>query len=135
MPAAGVLASSRTEVTNGEGPRGSAVLALLDWGLDVAHPAFLRAGGGARTRLLALWDQRDRGSALTEDNPYGYGRMFDRARIDRALATPDPYGDLDYHPAEADPRRIGAHGTLTASPAPAALPETPSCCSSSSALA
>ena len=109
------IASSRAEVANGGRPRGSAVLVLLDWGLDVAHPAFLRPGGGTRTRLLALWDQRDRGSAPAANNPYGYGRMFDRARIDRALATPDPYADLDYHPAEADPRRIGAHGTLTAS--------------------
>jgi hypothetical protein len=32
------------------------VIGLLDWGLDITHPAFRNADG--TTRLLALWDQR-----------------------------------------------------------------------------
>ncbi len=89
------------------------ILGVLDWGCDFAHPAFLRPDG--TTRLLALWDQRQRGGPAGADNIYGYGRILDRARIDRALTTPDPYSDLDYHPAVSDLTGVGAHGTLVMS--------------------
>lgn len=83
------------------------ILACLDWGCDVAHPAFRRADG--RTRLIALWDQRHVGSGATP--PYGYGRVLSRTRIDRALSSADPYAELEYHPAISDPLGVGAHGT------------------------
>ena len=97
---------ARRRGSDDAGGRG-VIVGALDWGCDVAHPAFRRADGG--TRLLALWDQR--GSSTDPANPYGYGHIFDRARIDRALATSDPYGDLGYHPAIADPFGHGAHGS------------------------
>lgn len=77
------------------------VLCVLDWSCDVAHPDFRREDGG--TRLLALWDQRrgPPGAAPV----YGYGTIHGRAAIDRALATDDPLGALDYPISDA------AHGS------------------------
>jgi len=88
-----------------------AIVGMVDWALDLAHPHFLDADG--RTRVLALWDQRP-GPGPASPAPYGYGRTFLREEIDRALAQEDPYGVLGYHPADADPGS-GAHGTHTAS--------------------
>jgi phosphatidylserine/phosphatidylglycerophosphate/cardiolipin synthase-like enzyme len=83
------------------------VIGIVDWGCDVAHPDFRRPDG--TTRLLALWDQQ----ARPEEEPanhYGYGRIHTAEAINHALATPDPYAALDYHPADSDSGR-GAHGT------------------------
>ena len=90
------------------------VFGVLDWGLDVAHPAFRRDDGS--TRLLALWDQRG-DDASGAGNRWGYGRIIHAAQIDQALREPDPYAALGYHPADADERDAesgqwqGAHGT------------------------
>jgi hypothetical protein len=81
------------------------VLACLDWGCDFAHANFRWPDG--RTRLLALWDQRR--PADSDANRYGYGTIHTRADIDRALAAPDPYAALGYHPADADPGGRGTH--------------------------
>ena len=59
------------------------MVACLDWGSDWVPPAFRRQDG--RTRLLAIWDQRG-GDPSGSVWPYGYGRLLDRDRIDRALA-------------------------------------------------
>ncbi len=112
-PSSEVDSAPRGRVARNVPERSPVVVGVLDWGLDFAHSAFRRADGG--TRLLALWDQREGNVPPSPDNPYGYGRILDRARIDRALATPDPYSSLDYHPTAADPRGIGAHGTLVTS--------------------
>ncbi|TDD63830.1 hypothetical protein E1262_29880 [Jiangella aurantiaca] len=87
------------------------VVGVVDWGLDVDHPAFKDAAG--RSRVLALWDQRDQAGDGVRPAPYGYGRVHDRAAIDAALRTADPYGALDYHPADAD-RGGGSHGSHVA---------------------
>ena len=87
------------------------VVAVLDWGLDPAHVNF-RAADGC-TRLLAVWDQRG-GRTATSPEPFGYGKVLEREAIDAALRRPDPYADLGYDPADADPRRTGAHGTHVA---------------------
>ncbi|HJU68973.1 MAG TPA: S8 family serine peptidase, partial [Gemmatimonadaceae bacterium] len=88
--------------------RGSGVtLGVLDWGCDFAHPNFRRPDGS--TRLLALWDQRRPQRAA---NRFGYGTVYTREDIDRALRSRDPYGTLGYHPAEAmSPGALGTHGT------------------------
>lgn len=84
------------------------VVAALDWGLDFAHPSFLDESG--RTRLHGLWDQRG-STRPTDDNPWGYGRIFSRDEINRALAQPDPYRALGYYPALGASSGRGAHGT------------------------
>ncbi len=85
------------------------IVALVDWGCDFAHPNLLSADGS--TRVLALWDQSAPGPS---PQPYGYGRVYERAEIDRALRTDDPYAALGYHPASGDPSGRGAHGTHVA---------------------
>ena len=89
--------------------RGS-VIGFADWGFDFAHDDFRDTAG--HTRFLYLWDQRDIAGG-TSPSPYGYGREFDRAAIDNALATPDPYATLGYDPAAMDRSHRGMHGTHT----------------------
>lgn len=96
--------SRRDTDMNGAG----VVVAVLDWGCDFAHPAFL--DGRGRTRLLALWDQ-GADYSLTRANRFGYGRIVTRTELDTALQAADPYTHLEYHPALADPQGVGAHGT------------------------
>jgi subtilisin family serine protease len=87
------------------------VVAHIDWGLDIVHPAFRHPDG--TTRVLALWDQR--GPAFPDrPNRYGYGRIFDREDINRALRSSDPYAALGYEPADFDTSR-GTHGAHTTS--------------------
>jgi subtilisin family serine protease len=91
------------------GPTGAGVVvAAVDFGLDVDCAAFRTATGD--TRLLSFWDQREQASGAAP-SPYGYGVVHDRAAIDQALREPDPYRSLGYHPAVADPRGRGSHGT------------------------
>lgn len=85
------------------------VVAHLDWGLDFAHPAFRRPDG--TTRLLALWDQGARYDPA-RPNHYGFGRIFTREEIDRALAAPDPRAALGYRWWTSD-RGAGSHGSHT----------------------
>ncbi|MGE5828269.1 MAG: S8 family serine peptidase, partial [Micromonosporaceae bacterium] len=90
------------------------VVAVLDWGIDLGHPAFRHDDGS--TRFLAFWDQHGRPDAATAAR-WGYGRIYQTDEIDRALQAPDPYRALGYHPADADERDPesgewkGAHGT------------------------
>ena len=88
------------------------VVGVIDWGFDFGHPAFRSRHGGSR--VAALWDQRSLpGMRARRPRPYGYGRVFTRRDIDRALSRSDPYGALGYYPADAD-RGSGAHGTHVA---------------------
>ncbi|MCI0630762.1 MAG: S8 family serine peptidase, partial [Phycisphaerales bacterium] len=82
------------------------VVAVLDWGFDLAHPNLRNADGS--TRVRALWDQSAPGPP---PQPYGYGRVHYRADIDNALRGESPYEALGYHPGSGDPRGQGAHGT------------------------
>lgn len=84
------------------------VVGVIDWGCDFAHANFRRPDGG--TRLLCLWDQRG-GPSASSPPAFGYGRLFDRAVIDAALETVDPYQALKYDPFEIDPAGLGTHGT------------------------
>jgi subtilisin family serine protease len=83
------------------------LVGFVDTGLDVDHPGLKSADGG--TRVVALWDQRPRGSG-PGPAPYGYGHVHDRQAIDAALRTPAPYEALGYHPGDADRTSRGAHG-------------------------
>jgi subtilisin family serine protease len=95
----------RTRAWTGRG----SIIGMLDWGFDFAHVEFL---DGPHTRFRWLWDQRG-GATATSPQPYGYGREWDSAAINRALATPDPYATLGYDPAEIDRLAHGTHGTHT----------------------
>ena len=87
------------------------VVGIIDWGFDIGHPAFLDAAG--RTRVRALWDQRDRAGPGAKPNPYGYGRVLNREMIDAGLKSGAPYRALGYHPGTSD-KGVGAHGTHVA---------------------
>lgn len=87
------------------------VIGILDWGMDFARDDFRNRDGS--TRLLAIWDQRER-HHRGDNDPYGYGRILSRDAINEALSSRDPYRALGYHPADADPYGVGAHGTVVA---------------------
>ena len=96
------------------------VVAAVDWGIDIDSAAFRwpgdsapdRARAAGATRFLSFWDQRDQATGPRPE-PYGYGSVHGREEIDRALRDPRPYERLGYHPAIADPRGRGSHGTRT----------------------
>jgi hypothetical protein len=105
-------AADRSRHPDGAGASGSGVvLGVVDFGLDIAHPAFRRPDGS--TRLLALWDQQP-GPDPAAPNRFGYGRIHTRKAIDAALRTADPLAALGYDAAAADPGG-GCHGTATTS--------------------
>jgi subtilisin family serine protease/peptidoglycan hydrolase-like protein with peptidoglycan-binding domain len=79
------------------------IIAVIDWGIDFAHPDFRDARGNSR--LLALWDQRAPGKPA----PYGYGRIHSRRAINRALAEHDPFAALGYQPSTGSAPSHGTH--------------------------
>ena len=83
------------------------IVAVLDWGIDFAHPNFRNPDGS--TRLLGIWDQSFKDSKGYA--PYGYGRLFTRDQINRALKSRTPYRALRYHPGKSDSLGRGTHGT------------------------
>ncbi len=85
------------------------IVAALDFGLDFTHPNFLNSDG--TTRVTAFWNQVA-GYDPAHPNRYGYGRVFSRDEINRALSTPNSYEALGYHPAISDTGH-GSHGTHT----------------------
>jgi len=71
------------------GATGRGVLvAVIDRGLDYEHAAFRTPSGS--TRLEALFDLTDDAGAEQEDNPYGFGTIYERGQIDSALLTKKP---------------------------------------------
>lgn len=79
------------------------VVAVIDWGIDFAHPDFRDPRG--KTRLLAIWDQRAKGHPA----PYGYGRIHSQAAINRALKDADAFATLDYLPSASPAPSHGTH--------------------------
>ena len=91
-----------------EGPTGRGVLiGVVDFGLDVTHPAVRRPGPEGSTRVISLWNQAVDGPP----NRFGYGRIYGAAEIDAALWAPDTARVLGYDPSGWD---VG-HGTATTS--------------------
>lgn len=87
------------------------VIAILDWGMDFGHREFRTPDGS--TRLLALWDQAAPYSTSTP-NKYGYGKIYERDDIDRALKSKRPYARLGYHHARGSKSKRPAHGSHVA---------------------
>ncbi len=59
------------------------VVAIIDRGIDAAHPGFQRADGS--TRLLAMLDLTSDKGAKAEGNRYGVGTIIRKAAIDASL--------------------------------------------------
>ena len=76
------------------------MVGICDWGFDFTHENFRNADG--TTRFQAIWDQSAEGGDTPM--PYGYGRVYTREDINRALAGPDPTSTLGYHPSKRDPQ-------------------------------
>lgn len=84
-------------------PDGTGVIVgVVDYGGDFRHRNFRDENGDSR--LLFLWDQSGRASALSPAG-FGYGREFDKATINTVLQTSQPYQELAYRPDDE------AHGT------------------------
>ena len=86
------------------------LIAILDSGIDYAHPAFLNTDG--TSRIVALWDQTiDAGKQFSSPDGFFTGSEFTKADIDEALRQSE----------EADRFRIvpsvdvNGHGTAVAS--------------------
>ena len=97
------------------------LVAVIDSGIDYAHPDFCNADG--TTRIAALWDQTLQASALnaakSETNSemeykspegYAHGTLFTRKEINLALAEQDPTIRQKLVPS----RDISGHGTHVA---------------------
>lgn len=90
------------------------IVAVLDWGVDIACPSFRHADGS--TRLRAIWDQRGP-SKPGQENRWGYGRILSAEDINQALEQNDPYKALQLDPADSDSKSKtdgkwqGSHGT------------------------
>lgn len=88
-------------------PLGAGVIVgVVDFGLDFANKNFRNASGG--TRIATLWDQRGQARA---GSPYGYGRLYTRAEINRALRASNPYQALGYGGRTDLYWQQGTHGT------------------------
>lgn len=87
------------------------VVGVVDWGLDVTHPAFRHTDGS--TRVAALWNQQP-GPDTLHPNKYGYGRIYSQSDIDDALRQEDPASALGYFAFLSDTGG-GSHGTATTS--------------------
>lgn len=83
------------------------VVGIVDYGGDFAHENFLKADG--TTRLLSLWDQN---GGSSPSSPFGYGKEHTAASMNLALNQADPYGAINYDPADFEfPANTGSHGT------------------------
>lgn len=85
MEESGILPVHRSP---GPGYLGSGVIVgIVDTGIDYTHPAFCFTDG--TSRILALWDQTEEGGSPPDG--FAYGSVYDRAQINRALASEDPH--------------------------------------------
>ena len=84
------------------------IVGIIDFGLDFTHRNFRLRNG--RTRVLALWDQKYSDDARRPEK-FGYGRLFERDAIDRALEEADPFKALGYSIPKDSLFETGAHGT------------------------
>jgi subtilisin family serine protease len=94
--------------TGPPGRRGAGVIVgIVDAGIDITHPAFRHPDG--TSRILFVWDQAlTPASGETSPDPYGYGVEYNKAQIDTALATSNPFSSVRHQVG------AGNHGTHVA---------------------
>ena len=70
------------------------IVAIIDSGIDYAHPDFRLENG--QTRILDLWDQ-----TIPGNPPEGFsiGSLYDSNQINEALETPDPVSMMGIVPS------------------------------------
>lgn len=89
------------------------VVGIVDIGCDFAHHHFIKPPSSAedqrkRTRIHSIWDQ----SGVSGPNsPFGYGKIYARRDINRALESDQPYAALGYLPGVNPDGSIKDHGT------------------------
>lgn len=76
------------------------LIGIIDTGIDYTNPVFIDSNG--ETRILSIWDQ-----TIGIDSPYGYGTVYDKDMINKALKSPDPF-EIVPHKDE------WGHGTILA---------------------
>ncbi|HHX63128.1 MAG TPA: S8 family peptidase [Epulopiscium sp.] len=76
------------------------LIGIIDTGIDYTNPSFTNSDG--ETRIISIWDQ-----TIGMDSPYGYGTVYDKEIIDRALKSSDPF-EIVPHKDE------WGHGTMLA---------------------
>lgn len=79
---------------------GGVIVGIIDGGIDYRHEAFRNDDG--TSRILFLWDQR---AASDGSGTVPFGRQYDKAAIDAALASGDPLGQVPHR----DTRGHGTH--------------------------
>lgn len=87
------------------------IVAVIDSGIDIAHPDFRNPDGS--TRLLALWDQTiaaDAARGFAPPEGYLLGTLFSEAQINEALREPTAAGRERICPS----RDVSGHGTHVA---------------------
>ncbi len=85
-----------------------AIVGVIDTGIDYTHPAFRKPDG--TTRILAIWDQNLQpvsGEANPKGPLYNYGVEYNKADIDKALASSNPFAIVRHR----DRSSMGNHGT------------------------
>lgn len=64
------------------------IVGIVDAGFDFLHPAFKDTNG--KTRINIVWDQN---SQQTDNNPYGYGKVFEGDAVTSAVRDRELLGD------------------------------------------
>lgn len=87
------------------GRRGAGVIVgVVDTGIDFTHPAFRNSDGSSRIQFI--WDQRLTPRAgESSPAPFGYGVVYDNARINTALGQANPFATVRHEVGGGD------HGT------------------------
>jgi len=112
-----VEADSHSLPGNSDADGGSGVIiGIVDIGLNLFHEKFRNKNDdGNTTRILSFWNQSAdpdvKEGELGERGPYGYGRVFSKKDIDKALETGDPFKALNYNLFVTPNEHDGVHAT------------------------